>query len=152
MKFKTKKYYKTQNELLINELGTNYAKIERLKNEIIELNKSVVELEKCLRNAKNELKQEHEKYESTTAKFNNEIEQKENARRKAAGKAGGLKKDNLKLKEENARLLQELNELKEEKKEHWVKRELPADKGRNTQKMRFKSGARESKIISQVLS
>lgn len=96
MKFKTKRYYKNQNETLLTENSIYYAKNERLSNEINKYKEIVREIESGLSNALKRLEMEIEKNANLSKKISslvNDLETKEKERRKIAGKLGALTRE-----------------------------------------------------------
>lgn len=103
MKWKSKRYYKNQNELLkleVLKLNTEIDKLEGLNDKN---DKTIKEVEKSLKKTSNELREAKEiisKYEKEVNKLKNKLNETEESRRKAAGSVGGLKRKNNDLEEE----------------------------------------------------
>lgn len=138
---KTLKDYTSLLDTLTAEFKNKDLAIKKLEEQLDELNKiSAESIAKVM-------------MENT--KLKDKVDQKEKARRKAAGKVGGLTAENNKLIAENNELALKYTELKKEyeefKKNKFVVKELKAEKvPRKRQVMNVKSGAKTSRIISKI--
>lgn len=78
------------------------------------------------------------------------LEIKEEQRRKAAGKVGGLEKSNNNLKEENKEFKKKIKELEKELDKRYIIKKLPSGRPAKGQKMSIKNSSVQSKIIKDL--
>lgn len=160
MKFKSKRYYKEQNELLKLEI----LKLDKKSVELKELYDDAVESIEMLRTALKTALKGHSTANKTMTNYiaqnkqlkievealQNKLIEKEKQRKVCAGKIGGYVKENHKLLLQNTELNDKINALEEEKANCWILKTLPAEKTPNTQKLRIKSSSRQSSIMKNL--
>lgn len=140
---KTLKDYTSLLDTLTAEFKNKDLAIKKLEEQLDELNKiSAESIAKVM-------------MENT--KLKDKVDQKEKARRKAAGKVGGLTAENHKLIDTMAKLQHKLLETKREFSEfregkYIVKELKPERVPKRRQVMNVKSGAKTSRIIAKVRS
>lgn len=138
---KTLKDYTSLLDTLTDEFKNKDLAIKKLEEQLDELNKiSAESIAKVM-------------MENT--KLKDKVDQKEKARRKAAGKVGGLTAENHKLIDTMAKLQHKLIETKREFSEfregkYIVKELKPQKVPRKRQVMNVKSGAKTSMIIAKL--
>lgn len=153
MKWKTKRYYKEQNELLkldILNLDSKYVELNDLYAKAIEdikiLKMSLESARKGYKTANKTMDtyiKQNERLIADIFALKDRLSEKEEKRRAAAGKLGGYVK-------ENHKLLKRIAELEEEKSKCWILKTLPAGKIPNTQRLRIKSSSKQSNIMKNL--
>lgn len=114
MKWKTKRYYKNQNELLkleVSKLTTEVAKLKVLNGG---LSKTLKKVETSLKSRSYELtnaKGTINRYLEETNRLQKQLDEKEKVRRKAAGSVGGLKRKNNDLEKELSAANEKIKDL-----------------------------------------
>jgi chromosome segregation ATPase len=160
MKWKTKKYYKNQNELLKIEILNLGKKNVELKDLNCKANEAIEELKSTLKSAikghntanktMSKYKQENEELKLSVDQLINEVQNKEALRRKAAGKLGGYAKEKNKLLTKITELNDKINALEEEKAKSWVKRTIPSGRTPKGQTLGVKNSTVPSNIMRNL--
>lgn len=153
MKWKTKRYYKNQNELLKLEVLNLNTEIDKLEGLNDKNDETIKEVEKSLKKTSNELREANEiisKYEKEVNNLKNKLNEKEEQRKEAAGKLGGLTKENNKLKEEKKEFKTKIKELEIELDKRYIIKKLPSGKMPKGQKMSIKRSGVQSRIIKNI--
>lgn len=129
--------------------------IDKLMEEVREKNQIIHSLNEQLDETNKIASESITKVLVENTKLKDKLEQKEKARRKAAGKVGGLTAENHKLIDTMAKLQHKLIETKREFSEfregkYIVKELKPQKVPRKRQVMNVKSGAKTSMIIAKL--
>lgn len=160
MKFKTKRYYKEQNDLLKLEI----LKLDKKSVELKELYDDASETIEMLKTSLKTALKGHKTANRTMTNYiaqnkqlkievealQNKLIEKEKQRKVCAGKIGGYVKENHKLSLQITELNDKINALEEEKAQCWILKKLPSEKTPNTQKLRIKSSSRQSNIMKNL--
>lgn len=160
MKWKTKKYYKNQNELLKIEILNLGKKNVELKDLNCKANEAIEELKSTLHSAikghntanktMNKYLQENKELKASADLLINKLQNTEALRRKAAGKIGGYVKENHKLLTKITELNDKISALEEERAKCWIKKTIPSGKTPKGQTMGVKNSSVTSNIIRNI--
>jgi chromosome segregation ATPase len=160
MEWKTKRYYKEQNEALKLEILNLDKKNVELKDLNCKANETIEELKTTLKSAIkgqnkanktiNEYIQQIEGFKKLIELLDSKLQNTEALRRKAAGKLGGYVKEKNKLLTKITELNDKINALEEEKAKCWIKKTIPSGKTPKGQTIGVKNSSVTSNIIRNI--